>query len=79
MPNSLVFMRVFWYNFLMKTQEISVENLIKTNKELTAENERLRQQIQWLMQQIRRAKPKQFGASSEHTDLNQVNLFNEVE
>ena len=79
MPNSLVFMRVFWYNFLMKTQEISVENLIKTNKELTAENERLRQQIQWLMEQFRLAKHKQFGASSEQTDLNQLNLFNEVE
>jgi transposase len=79
MPNSLVFMRVFWYNFLMKTQEISVENLIKTNKELTAENERLRLQIQWLMEQFRLAKHKQFGASSEQTDLNQLNLFNEAE
>lgn len=79
MPNSLVFMRVFWYNFLMKTQEISVENLIKTNKELTAENERLRQQIQWLMEQFRLSKHKQFGASSEQTDFNQLNLFNEAE
>ena len=63
----------------MKTQEISIENLIKTNKELTAENERLRQQIQWLMEQFRLSKHKQFGASSEQTDFNQLNLFNEAE
>ena len=63
----------------MKTQEISVENLIKTNEELTAENERLRQQVQWLMEQFRLAKHKQFGASSEQTDMNQLYLFNEAE
>ncbi|NLO49518.1 MAG: IS66 family transposase, partial [Clostridiales bacterium] len=63
----------------MKTQEISIENLIKTNKELTAENERLRQQIRWLMEQFRLSKHKQFGASSEQTDFNQLNLFNEAE
>jgi RNA polymerase sigma factor (sigma-70 family) len=63
----------------MKTQEISIENLIKTNKELTAENEQLRQQIQWLMEQFRLSKHKQFGASSEQTDFNQLNLFNEEE
>ena len=72
-------MRVFRYNLLMKTQEISIENLIKTNKELTAENERLRQQIRWLMEQFRLSKHKQFGASSEQTDFNQLNLFNEAE
>ena len=75
----LAFMRVLWYNSLMKTQEISVENLIKTNEELTAENERLRHQVQWLMEQFRLAKHKQFGPSSEQTDLNQLNLFNEAE
>lgn len=79
MPNMLAFMRVLWYNSLMKTQEISVENLIKTNEELTAENERLRHQVQWLMEQFRLAKHKQFGPSSEQTDLNQLNLFNEAE
>ncbi len=79
MPNLLVFMRVFWYNLLMETQEISVENLIKTNEELTAENERLRHQVQWLMEQFRLANHKQFGASSEQTDLNQLYLFNEAE
>ena len=75
----LAFMRVLWYNSLMKTQEISVENLIKTNEELTAENERLRHQVQWLMEQFRLAKHKQFGAPSEQTNLNQLNLFNEAE
>jgi transposase len=63
----------------MKIQDISIENLIKTNEELTAENERLRQQVQWLMEQFRLAKHKQFGASSEQTHLNQLYLFNEAE
>ena len=63
----------------MKTQEITVEKLIKTNEELTAENERLRQQVQWLMEQFRLLKHKQFGTSSEQTDLDQLRLFNEAE
>ena len=79
MPIFLVFMRNFWYNFLMKAQEISIEKLIETNEELAAENEQLHQQVQWLMEQLRLSKHKQFGTSSEQTDLNQLYLFNEAE
>ena len=63
----------------MKTQEISIENLLKMNNELNAEVERLNQQIQWLMSQLRLSKHKQFGASSEQTNVNQMCLFNEAE
>jgi transposase len=63
----------------MGTQEISIENLLKINEALKAENEQLREQVQWLMEQFRLAKHKQFGASSEQTHLNQLYLFNEAE
>ncbi|MDX9871213.1 MAG: IS66 family transposase [Clostridia bacterium] len=63
----------------MQTQEISVENLLKTNEALKAENDELRHQVQWLMEQLRLAKHKQFGASSEQTNLYQLYLFNEAE
>jgi len=56
----------------METQEISIENLLRTNEALKAENERLRDQVQWLMEQFRLAKHKQFGASSEQTNLDQL-------
>jgi transposase len=49
----------------METQETSIENLLRTNEALKAENERLRDQVQWLMEQFRLAKHKQFGVSSE--------------
>lgn len=63
----------------METQETSIENLLRTNEALKAENERLRDQVQWLMEQFRLAKHKQFGASSEQTNLYQLYLFNEAE
>ena len=63
----------------METQETSIENLLRTNEALKAENERLRDQVQWLMEQFRLAKHKQFGASSEQTNLDQLYLFNEAE
>jgi transposase len=63
----------------METQEISVENLLKTNEALKAENDKLRHQVQWLMEQFRLAKHKQFYASSEQTNLYQLYLFNEAE
>ena len=45
----------------------------------TARVTELDNQVQWLMEQFRLAKHKQFGASSERTDLNQLYLFNEAE
>ena len=72
-------MLLLWYNFLMKTQENSKENLLKINHELTAEIEQLRQQNQWLMVQLRLSKHQQFGVSSEQTNSDQLCLFNEAE
>ena len=39
----------------------------------------LEQQIKWFMSQIRLAKQKQFGSSSEQTKATQLSLFNEAE
>jgi len=72
-------MRVLWYNFLMKTQANPIENFIVIIEKLKAENEQLRQQNQWLMEQIRLSKRKQFGASSEQSNVDQLSLFNEAD
>jgi transposase len=39
----------------------------------------LSQQVQWLMEQMRLARHKQFGTSSEKSEYNQINFFNEAE
>lgn len=72
-------MRVFWYNLLMKRQLDQTENLIKTIETLRTENEQLKQQVQWLLEQFRLSKNKQFGASSEQSLSNQISFFNEAE
>lgn len=46
---------------------------------LKEQNAELSQQIKWLMEQIRLARHKQFGASSEKSEYSQINLFNEAE
>jgi transposase len=68
-----------WYNSLMKTQENQIENFIKIIKELKLENEQLKQQNQWLMEQFRLSKHKQYGTSSEQSFVEQMSLFNEAE
>lgn len=59
-----------------------MENDIKIIETVTisrAEYEELKQQVQWLMEQFRLLKHKQFGSSSEQTGLEQLYLFNEAE
>ena len=68
-----------WYNYPMKTQANPIENFIKIIEELKAENEQLKQQVQWLMEQVRLSKHTQYGASSEQSSIDQVSLFNEAE
>jgi transposase len=63
----------------MKTKENSTENFIKIIKELKEENEQLKQQNQWLMEQFRLSKHKKYCASSEHNCVDQMCLFNEAE
>lgn len=63
----------------MKTRENPAENFIKTIEELKLENEQLKQQNQWLMEQFRLLRHKQYGTSREQSFVEQMNLFNEME
>lgn len=63
----------------MKTQEITVENLLGIIEEKNRKITELEQQVQWFMSQIRLVKHKQFGTSSEQTDATQLSIFNEAE
>ena len=70
----------------MNTKEISADKLLaiieekdKKIEEKDRRIEELEQQMQWLMSQVRLAKQKQFGTSSEQADSNQLSIFNEVE
>ncbi len=63
----------------MKTQEISVKNLLNTIEEKDRKIAELEQQVKWFMSQIRLAKHKQFCTSSEQTNSAQLSIFNEVE
>ncbi len=69
----------FRYNQSMETQEITIEKLLVLIDEKDHRIAELENQVQWLMEQFHLAKHKQFGASSEQTDMNQLNLFNEAE
>lgn len=46
---------------------------------LKTQNEELNRQVQWFLEQVRLAKHRQFGASSEKSAYDQLNFFNEVE
>lgn len=63
----------------MQTQGLSPEEI----KEIIESKDRriaeLEQQLQLLLSQIRLAKHKQFGSSSEQTDLIQLSIFNEAD
>ena len=66
----------------MKNDTITAKLIAEKDSQiagLMAENARLSQQVEWLMQQFRLAKHRQFGASSEKSAYDQLNLFNEAE
>jgi len=63
----------------MQKQEISTEKFLGIIEDKDRRIAELEQQIQWLMSQIRLAKHKQFGVSSEQTDPAQLSIFNEAE
>jgi transposase len=46
---------------------------------LLAENAELAEKVEWLLAQFRLARHRQFGASSERSEYDQLNLFNEAE
>ena len=58
------------------------EKIIITKAEYTSMKDQiaeLSQQVQWFMEQVRLAKHRQFGTSSEKSQYDQFNLFNEAE
>jgi transposase len=63
----------------MKMQVNSAEKLLEIIEEKDLKIAELEQQVEWLMSQIRLAKHKQFGVSSEKTDDVQLSIFNEAE
>ena len=63
----------------MKTQEISAEKLHAIIEEKDRRITELENQIARLMSQMRLAKHKQFGSSSEQTGSEQLSIFNEAE
>ena len=79
MPVFLDNTRFFLYNQSMGNQETTVEELLVLIEEKDRQVTKLENQVQWLMEQLRLAKHKQFGASSEQTDMHQLYLFNEAE
>ncbi len=78
-------MRVTWYNSPMEKQGISVEKLLEIIEGKDRMIAQLEEQVQWLISQMRLAKNKQFGSSSEKTnpdqtdDNIQLSIFNEAE
>jgi len=63
----------------MKTQDISLEKLLKTIEEKDRRIAELEKQLECLISQIRLAKHKQYGASSEQIPPNQISIFDETE
>ena len=80
-----------WYNVLMKSENKTVSETAKTVtisieeyetlQKLKAENARLNQQVQWLLEGIKLSRKKLFGASSEKSSASEQLsfLFNEAE
>jgi len=69
--DTLDFQSFLCYNIVME-----IETKVA---ELEAENEQLKQQNKWLLEQLKLAGQRQFGASSEKMPSDQLSLFNEVE
>ena len=75
-----------WYTFSMEKKQETVtipveeyDALSVKIDSLQADNAHLNQQLQWLMEQVRLGKKHRFGASSEQSQYDQPNLFNEIE
>lgn len=57
----------------------TIEELQKRCEQLEQENAELTAKVNWFMEQFRLSKQRQFSSSSERTNLDQLQLFNEVE
>ncbi len=59
-------------NEIIRVSRAEYESLLSENKELA-------KKVDWLMEQMRLSRQKQFGASSEKSKYDCIDLFNEVE
>lgn len=83
----LAFWQTLWYHKSMETVTITkaeYEEFLASKAEMLALKEyaaRLERQVEYLLEQMRLSRHRQFGASSEKSeyDLAQLNLFNEAE
>jgi transposase len=66
-------------NIQWKHRKFQQKKLLGIIEEKDRKIAELEKQLEWLMSQIRLAKHKQFGTSSEKTDSLQLSLFNEAE
>ena len=71
-------MRVLWYNQSMKN-EVSAAELVAENTTLRSKVLELETLVKFYEEQFRLAKHRQFGASSEKSEYDQISLFNEAE
>lgn len=66
----------------MNTQDNSaeiIEQLSDKVMQLEQQNAEMNARLRWYEEQFRLSRHKQFGASSEKTEAEQLNLFNEAE
>ena len=82
---SVAFAEHLWYNKRMETVTISkseyeeLQNQLSACQALKQQNADLQQRVDFLMAQMRLAKHKQFGSSSEKSEYDQLSLFDEAE
>jgi len=62
-----------------KTEYESLLALRDRQEEILTRNAELEQQVQWLMERMRLTRQKRFGISSEKSEYDQLNFFNEAE
>jgi len=63
----------------LNSPTLTIEELQEQNRQLEKKNAELTAKLSWLEEQFRLAQKRQFGASSERTHPDQLDLFNEIE
>jgi len=75
-------MPILWYNNTMNTQENTAQIIEQLNDKILIQEQQIAEltaRIKWYEEQFRLSRQKRFGASSEKTPPEQLNLFNEAE
>jgi transposase len=71
-----------WYNLPMNTQDSSARLIEELSDKLLQQEQQIAElsaKLKWYEEQFRLNRQMKFGASSEKTDIEQLNLFNEAE